>query len=277
MPRDGLTGGKMSVLFDASAGSGGSLGVEFVARPIPVHRSIADELRRRIVSNRYENDELPPEMQLMQEFDVSRHTIRIALQHLVDDGLIARQPGSGTRIIRQGRGGYWAIGSLDDLTGEFKVDQSLTLSAQLEPARNFPAILPLFGLKPTGKIFHILRILTADGLPYAVSHLFADQSLVKRIPPEELGRTFLVELVQRYSGLVAARARQAISAARADPDTARQLGIEEGSPVLVVKRTYFSADNVPLVHADLMCRSDRYEQVVTFLRNKRTQPGDEAD
>ncbi|MBV7408539.1 GntR family transcriptional regulator [Maritimibacter sp. DP1N21-5] len=239
-----------------------------MARPIPAHRRLAEEIRRRIVASTYE-EELPPEVQLMKEFDVSRHTMRIALQHLVDDGLIVRMPGSGTRIVRKGRAGYWAIGSLDDLTGEFKVEQSLTISAQQEPAKAFPEVVEILGLRPTSKVFHILRVLTTDGIPYGVSNLFAPMSLVKNIPDAELGQTYFVDLVQKYSGHTASRTRQAISAGAVDPEAARQLGIEAGAPVLVIKRTYFASDNLPLVHVHLTCRSDRYEQVVTYLRERR--------
>ncbi|MGR3425608.1 MAG: GntR family transcriptional regulator [Pseudooceanicola nanhaiensis] len=243
-----------------------------MTRPVPAHKRIAEDIRRRIVANLYV-DELPPEMQLMQEFDVSRHTIRIALKHLVDDGLIARQPGSGTRILRKGRVGYWAIGSLDDLTGEFKVDQALTISAQAAPAKDHVEAAAALGVSSRGNLFHIVRVLTSDGLPYGLSHLYAPLAHTSKIPPEELGQTFFVDLVQTYSGQTATRARQAVTAAPVDAETGRALGIAVGTPVLVIRRTYLTSDDLPLVHVHLTCRSDRYKQVVTFLRNRT---GDET-
>ena len=47
--------------------------------------------------------------------------------------------------------------------------------------------------------------------------------------------------------------------------TARQLGIAVGTPVLIIHRTYFDADDRPLVFAQLFCRPDRYQQVVDFV------------
>jgi GntR family transcriptional regulator len=239
-----------------------------VSRPTPAHKKIADELRRRIVAQHYSNDELPPELKLMREFRVSRHTIRTALQWLVNDGIIERRPGSGTRIVRASRSGFWAIGSTDDLAGgDFVVGEALTFSVSLEPARLFPSVMKLFSLKPSAKIFHIVRILTTSGLPYALSHLFAAPKLVADIPEKELSKHNLVELVQKYSGVHASRARQTATVAVANLETARTLGMPEGEPILVLHRTYFAEGDEVLVHSELSCRPDRYRQVINFVRN----------
>ncbi|MCR8549249.1 GntR family transcriptional regulator [Salipiger sp. P9] len=240
-----------------------------MTKSTPTHRKIADEIRRRIIANEYQHDQLPPERLLIAEFKVSRHTIRAALQQLVNDGLITRTAGRGTQIVREGRGGYWAIGALEDLTGEFRVDQQLTISAQLEPAEHFPKVSKMFGLGKDDQIFRVQRILTNNGLPYSFSHLFAEARMTKDIPDNRLGTAFFVDLVQEYSGRVATRARQAITAALADAEISRRLGMEQGAPVLIVRRTYFTADDHPLVYVELYCRPDRYEQVVNLIRDSR--------
>lgn len=43
-------------------------------------------------------DKLPPEMQLMEEFDVSRNTLREAIRALVHAGLLETKQGSGTLV-----------------------------------------------------------------------------------------------------------------------------------------------------------------------------------
>jgi DNA-binding GntR family transcriptional regulator len=189
------------------------------------------------------------------------------LHSLVTDGLISRQPGSGTRIVREGRGGYWAIGSLDDLTGEFRVDQQLTLRAKNERVDLFPAPLKIFNLKSNSNIFHMVRLLTNGGLPSAFSHLFALPSLTKRIPENELSTTFLLELLQKYNRSIISRTRQETTATLADRETAEFLGMERNAPVLLVKRTYFSAGGAPVLYVELSCRPDRYCQVVNFVRS----------
>lgn len=235
------------------------------------HRKIYEELRRRIVSNEYEGDEIPPERLLIEEFGVSRNTIRAALQLLVNEQLIARSPGRGTRIIRKGRAGYWALGSLNELAGEFSMQNQLTLTAGKEPASQHPEARDLFGLTDEDELFHIFRLLTKDSVPFAVSHIYADARNSENVPPEKFGTAYFVDLIQEYSGKVAARAKQVVSAEKADLSTALKLGIEKDDPLLIVQRTYFTSSDEPLVHIDIICRPDRYKQVINLIRNQIAQ------
>ena len=58
---------------------------------------------------------------------------------------------------------------------------------------------------------------------------------------------------------------QLATATAADEQTARQIGIPVGTPVLVLHRSYFDADDQPIVHTELFCRPDRYQQVIDFV------------
>lgn len=64
------------------------------------YKIIAEELRNRVFSGVYPpNTMLPTEHELCKEFACSRQTIRYALQCLVDNGLIQRRQGSGSRVL----------------------------------------------------------------------------------------------------------------------------------------------------------------------------------
>lgn len=235
------------------------------AKRRPIHREIADELRQRIASDAYNGVELPRELTLMEEFGVSRHTIRAALQHLVNDGIIERRAGSGTKVTERAKGGIWAAGSLSHLIGEFTPDQYLTLSIREEPIENFPEAAALFGPQAGSLIFHVLRVLTLNDLPYAFVNIFALNEAAKRIPKSQLGLEPLVVLIERFAKVRPARVRQVISACAADDESARQLGIRSGSPVLRLERTYIDSDGRPFLHVDLLSRPDRYKHVMDFV------------
>lgn len=70
----------------------------------PKYKLIADEIKNEIVSGKYAaSKELPTEYMLVDEYAVSRQTIRRALGQLVEEGLISRRQGSGTNILRSTR------------------------------------------------------------------------------------------------------------------------------------------------------------------------------
>lgn len=60
----------------------------------PKYEKIADELRGRILNGGYDVEEaMPDEIQLAEEFAVSRMTMKRALEILVSEGIIYRQRG----------------------------------------------------------------------------------------------------------------------------------------------------------------------------------------
>ncbi|MBL1229631.1 GntR family transcriptional regulator [Enterococcus sp. BWB1-3] len=60
---------------------------------------IAEELRSKIVSEEYPvGSVIPPELKLMDSYQVSRHTIRQAIAVLVNEGFLRKEKGSGTYV-----------------------------------------------------------------------------------------------------------------------------------------------------------------------------------
>ncbi|MFD1887094.1 GntR family transcriptional regulator [Paenibacillus wenxiniae] len=69
----------------------------------PRYEQMYIELRSRLQKGIYGvGDKLPSEKELMKQFDVSRITSKKALDMLVQEGYIVRQPGRGSFVIRAG-------------------------------------------------------------------------------------------------------------------------------------------------------------------------------
>lgn len=69
---------------------------------LPVYRQIHEILEEELRSGRYGQAELlPSEKELCGRFSVERNTLRKALQLLVEDGLVEKAPGYGTKILRE--------------------------------------------------------------------------------------------------------------------------------------------------------------------------------
>jgi len=69
--------------------------------PLPKYHQIYLVLREQLDEGRFA-DGLPGELALMQQFAVARVTVRRALELLAAEGLIAREPGRGTRPLAPG-------------------------------------------------------------------------------------------------------------------------------------------------------------------------------
>jgi GntR family transcriptional regulator len=68
----------------------------------PLHRQLADLLRRQIAGRAYRpGDKLPSEPRLQQEYGIARDTARAAIRLLREEGLVVTLPGRGT-FVRPG-------------------------------------------------------------------------------------------------------------------------------------------------------------------------------
>jgi DNA-binding GntR family transcriptional regulator len=66
----------------------------------PKYKAIADDLRRRIVAGEFEHGILPGISTLQGHYDAALNTIRGAQDILEGEGLIQRQQGHPTRVMR---------------------------------------------------------------------------------------------------------------------------------------------------------------------------------
>ena len=66
---------------------------------LPVYRQISESLRLEIQNFYKVGDVLPSELDLAVRYSVNRHTLRRAVDELVQDGLVVRQHGKGVFVL----------------------------------------------------------------------------------------------------------------------------------------------------------------------------------
>lgn len=228
--------------------------------PIPKYYVTKVLLHARLQREYAVGARLPSEHQLCRDFRVSRMTIQQAMTLLEKDGVIRREQGRGTFYL-----------------GEAANRTELQLSGLLESAMNYRGnalarVLRKETIQATDRVADRLRV--APGSPVVAVEGVADVDrepimfIVAYLPPD-LGTQILAEevdlttrtiisfLSERY-GVRVGSAVQAIGAALADPAFAGHLGVEVGSPVLEVERTFFGADGRPVNFSIAFYRADRY-------------------
>src|SRR3984893_7442574 len=67
----------------------------------PVYRLLADDLRKKIESGELgHGTQLPTELELREQYDASRNTVRDAVKLLLTRGLVETRPGQGTFVVQ---------------------------------------------------------------------------------------------------------------------------------------------------------------------------------
>jgi GntR family transcriptional regulator len=70
--------------------------------PEPMYRLIADDLQRKIKTGLLgPGDQLPTEIELRDEYEASRNTVRDAVKWLIGRGLVETRPGQGTFVVEK--------------------------------------------------------------------------------------------------------------------------------------------------------------------------------
>jgi GntR family transcriptional regulator len=242
--------------------------------PVPLYHQVFQVLRTRITSGEYAPGMLlPPEERFTRDFRVSRHTVRMAMQYLAQEGLIERFAGRGTFVVQRGhRRTQWTIGSIEDLIGASFSHNYRIVSARFVPARAHAKVAALFEAPPDDTIFHVRAVRSSEAGPYAYSSAFLPRWIGEKLPAASLAEGPLLLLADEHAGVVPARAQQVSSSVAANRDAARLLDVEIGAPLLVMERTYFTEDGHAMTYSRVQARSDRYQQVIDFARREAAKP-----
>jgi GntR family transcriptional regulator len=224
------------------------------------YRAIADELRRRVEGGEPAAGALlPSESELSQAYDVSRVTVRKALELLRDEGLIDARQGFGwfvaTAPVRQSLG---RLGTIEDQLAELGVDSERRVVGFRFVAAP-PRARQVLGVD---SVLEVRRVNYADGQPFARVTVWCPESLGSRLSRADVEASPFYELVAVPLG----GASQTIGAAAAGPDDAKLLAVPVGSPVLRCERiTRDQADRAVLL-SEHVFPAHRTEFVVDMPR-----------
>ncbi len=229
---------------------------------VPLWFQIASILRAAIASGEFKpGDTLPSEADLFRVFGVSRTTARTSLNKLGQEGLIRRRSGRGSIVLEP------RVEQPLNLLGGFAEDMRRrglaasyeTLSAEpSEATGDVRATLAILDRRPAFRIHRLLKAndkLIATSLSWLPPCIFAGRPGPTR---RELDEGSLYAWLERHCGVRMAGGHEVIEAQLATGETARLLGVEAASPVLVASRTSKDASGRPVEYAVMTYRADRY-------------------
>ena len=234
------------------------------ARPVvPLYHQVYLLLRQQLVDGQAEGTPLPPEMELVERFRVSRVTMRRAMDELVKKGLVGRQRGVGTFVKAPPAGRASSAGLLDNIIAMARKTTVRVIGVERIPASAEVAReLELPGGDPVIKAVRLRSLAQAP-----VSHIttYVPAAMGACLTPPALREKPMLSLLEE-NGVQPAHARQSISACLADTVLAALLEIEVGAPLLTVKRVVRDRANRPVQLLHGLYRPDRYEYRMELSR-----------
>lgn len=205
--------------------------------PIPLYFQIAEQYEQAIIDGElHPGDRLETEVALARQLGLSRPTVRQAIQHLVDKGLLVRRRGIGTQVVHgQVRRAVELTSLFDDLADTGQAPSTRILALTREPAD--PEAAHALRITPGQTIWSLQRLRLISGQPLAVlrNQLRADLVDLSAFNLEDEG---LYDCLRR-ANITISVARQRIGARSARPDEAELLTEPVGAPLLTMERTAY--------------------------------------
>lgn len=216
---------------------------------------IYEELKKEIINGTYPVGEtFPAEPELQKRFGASRITVRHSVQMLVDDGYLQRMSGIGTIVINQKSS--LQLQTLMSFSEENKNTVSTILSFQTSVK---PSTLVSSNLRLSNDLLVSCqeRLRWANEVPISYQRVYCPQFI--GLTEKELGdpNTSLYRLLKE-KGYVVKSAQETIEAVLADAVYADYLQIEEGSPLLFVRRVTSDEKERVVEYAEIIYRGDMY-------------------
>jgi GntR family transcriptional regulator len=217
----------------------------------PLHRTATDRIRNMIIAGEYrEGDRLPSEPALARSLDISRATLREALQQLEAEGMLHRVHGVGTFVMSQ----------RPALTLRLSIPRSITemieslgllpgtreMRTTTEPV--FPDDVERLKIRPGSTVFRIERIRTANGQPVAYTIDVTPSWVMKRYPAPAQGENFsLISHLKSLCAVVFGELSSVLMPLNNIASIAEKLEIDPSSHIFFFEEVDQNADGIPVL------------------------------
>lgn len=234
------------------------------ASQVPLHHQLYLLILSKIESGEWVSDSaIPGDRDLCERYDLSRTTVRQALQQLVSDGYLHRRRGQGTFVsklkIRHGPQRSFGISGYLRARGLEPGWCLLRTELVVPPVQVTVAL----GLEEDHQALEIHRLRLADKEAIGVHIAHVPFPLAERVRTEHLTQgDSSLSYLEESLGIILSESHRVIQAVPAAETEAELLGVHPGSPLLLVQRVTIDADGKPVEYLRASYRGDRFEYYV---------------
>ncbi len=224
---------------------------------VQLTRSITQAIHEQILKP---GDYLPPQRDMAEKLNISRVTVRKAIEVLEGQGLVVQRQGAGTIIsAKQEQASiHKNLSVLNSFTEDMKqrgmepnskwIDRSVVIASPKEAIA--------LNLSPGMTVNRFVRVRFASDIPMAFETASVPEDLIDSVDTVE---SLYLSLEKNNARPI--RALQTITAQNADKHVAQYLQISPGDAVLYIERQGFDGNNRPVEFTRSFYRGDIYDFV----------------
>lgn len=233
----------------------------------PLHVQAEELLRNLIDSEEYKSGKyLPNEVKLSQRLNISRNTLRQAINKLVFEGLLIRKKGVGTKVVQKGI--VSGVKNWLSFSQEMKMLGIEIRNFELHISWKRPndEICNFFNLdkeNPT-KCIVLERVRGKKEYPFVYFISYFNPNIP--LTGEEDFTRPLYELLENDYQITVKTSKEKISARLAGELIAEKLDIKAGDPILIRERFVYDTQQVPIEYNIGYYRADSFTYTIEAER-----------
>ena len=228
--------------------------------PIPLYYQIADQLRNKVQTGELKpGQQIPPERELTELFDVSRMTVHQAITYLVRLGVLTVRRGAGTFVAEPKftHDTMRVVGFEEEVARQDGKVTSVVLENDLVEASE--TVQSFLNLEPGAEVYKIVRVRKAWGIPLVLETSNIPAALCPGLSDHDFSSHSLFTILREEYGLEMFRTEQFLEAVGAVEYEARLLDLEPGSPLVLFDGVTYTAADVAVEYCRAMYRGDRFQ------------------
>jgi GntR family transcriptional regulator len=214
-------------------------------------------------------DQLPTEDSLLARFEVSRITVRRAIQNLVSRGLVEILRGRGTFVAAPK-----ITQELTELSGFVEDMQALgrkptahLIGKDIVIANE--TVADQLALTKGERVVRIHRVRLADDIPMSFDETYLPLEIGKKIITNNLKTEPIFALLEQKYNIPLFEAEYKLEAVAATVDVSAALRVPQGSPIFLIERTSYSTGGRPVDYERLYYRGDLIRFVTRLARKPK--------
>lgn len=227
----------------------------------PIYKIIENEIKSKITRGELNSGDLvPSENELKDQYQVSRMTVRQALNNLVNDGYLYRHKGKGTFIsLRKIEKNIHGVRSFTEemAATNRKVSNKILVFETIEAPDD---IAEKLFLNPKDEVIHIERVRYGNEIPVLFEQLYIPANLFKTIEKSNLEGSFY-KYIEKELGMQISYCIQSIEAISSDSKVSIALEVNKHVPTLLILRNTFLSNGRPFEYVRSYYRADQYKFV----------------
>ncbi|GIM30599.1 trehalose operon repressor [Clostridium polyendosporum] len=230
--------------------------------------TIYNEITSKIENGKFEpNTKLSSENEMMQEYDVSRDTIRKALNLLEQNGYIQKIKGKGSFVLDINKfdfpvSGLTSFKELSEKIGK----KSNTVLQELELIEPDKFLMEQLNVSQDDNVWKVIRVREIGNNKIILDKDFFNQKFVPLLN-KEICEDSIYEYLENTLGLNISFAKKEITVQKATEEDKRYLDMEHYDMIVVVKNYIYLDDTNLFQYTESRHRPDKF-RFVDFARRK---------